>query len=152
MAGRCAGVGLVLVLCLAAHGARSGRESLAQVTPDSAQTSDPADKATKPERRFREGTRLVDRMGHFKTTGDRLIFYSQQDDRRLAALENLALERVARVISESSDRHRWSVSGIVTEYHGQNYLLVTRAILKADGTPESSSSPELGRTDLDRRP
>jgi hypothetical protein len=152
MAGRYAWVGMVLVACLLAHGARSGREVLARVISGSAQPSNPADKGRKPERRFREGTRLVDRMGHFRTTGDRLIFYSQQDDRRLSALENLALERVARVISESADSHQWSVSGIVTEYHGQNYLLVTRAILKTDGTPEASSSPQLDGTPLDRRP
>lgn len=87
----------------------------------------------KRQRRYREGTRMVDRMGYFQSTGDRLAFYTQDDEQRFPALENLALERVARVIGEStSDGMQWSVSGVLTEYRGENYLLVTRAILKSE--------------------
>jgi hypothetical protein len=36
----------------------------------------------------------------------------------------------------------WSVSGIVTEYCGENYLLVTRAVMKPRRGP--APSPEAG--------
>jgi hypothetical protein len=58
---------------------------------------------------------------------------TQEDEREFPALENLALERVARIVSESPDQLQWSVSGMVTEYRGQNYLLITTALLKAEG-------------------
>ena len=76
----------------------------------------------------------LNRIGRFRTTGDRVAFYSQEDERQFPALENLALERIARAINESSDDLQWSVSGIVTEFRGQNYLLVTRAIRKAEAS------------------
>lgn len=81
----------------------------------------------------REGAKLTNRTGSFRITGDRVTFYAKDDKQRFRALENLALERIARVISDSEDpgRMEWSVSGKITEYHGNNYLLVSRAVLKA---------------------
>ena len=101
-------------------------------TGDSAQRLDARDSLAPPGRRYREGTRLADQIGHFKSRGDRVTFYSDQDERRFMALENLALERIARTVNESSDALQWSVSGLVTEFRGQNYLLITRAIVKSN--------------------
>ncbi len=80
--------------------------------------------------RMREGTTL-EVHGSFKQTGDRIMFYSAGDNRRLGTLENLNLERIARMVSESPDPLEWTVSGTVTEFQGANYLLVTRAVLKS---------------------
>lgn len=101
-------------------------------TGDSTQPLEARDPLAPPGHRYREGTRLADQIGHFKVSGDRVTFYSDQDKRRFTALENLALERVARTVTESSDALQWSVSGVVTEFRGQNYLLVTRAIVKSN--------------------
>lgn len=79
--------------------------------------------------RLREGTAL-ETLGSFKLTGDRIMFYSA-DKRRFGTLENLNLERIARMVSDSPDTLQWSVSGTVTEYQGSNYLLVARAVLKS---------------------
>jgi hypothetical protein len=81
------------------------------------------------EMRAREGAELIDRQGRFRQAGDRLTFYSDDGSVRLVCLENLSLERVARALAENPDDLSWTVSGLVTEYRGSNYLLVRRAVL-----------------------
>lgn len=132
MSRRCLGLSLALLL-LALHSVFGDKQLPTAVSPTPAAGPTSSVDAEQSQRRYREGTRLTDRIGYFQVTGDRVAFYSQQDDRRFPALENLALERVARVVGESSsDAMQWSVSGILTEYRGENYLLVTRAILKSE--------------------
>lgn len=80
--------------------------------------------------RVREGTRLVDRIGSFKITGEGVTFFSSDGELRLSGLQNLAMERVARVLRESHSEPEWLVTGVVTEYEGGNFLLLQRAILK----------------------
>jgi hypothetical protein len=80
--------------------------------------------------RLREGSTL-EVQGSFKLTGDRIMFYPSADNRRLGTLENLNLERIGRMVSESPETLEWTVSGTVTEFQGANYLLVTRAVLKS---------------------
>ena len=80
--------------------------------------------------RMREGSVLTDREGKFMTAGDRITFYLSDGDESFRMLENLALERVWRMLENARDR-QWPVSGEVTEYRGANYLLITRAVLKA---------------------
>jgi hypothetical protein len=81
--------------------------------------------------RQREGTSLVDSVGSFKISGDRATFYGEDGRTRLVGLENMNLERVTATITENPDQLTWSVSGMVTEYRGANYLLISRAILKS---------------------
>jgi hypothetical protein len=42
------------------------------------------------------------------------------------------LERIIRMLksAEEPDSVSWSVSGVITEFSGRNYLLVTRAVYK----------------------
>jgi hypothetical protein len=80
--------------------------------------------------RWREGSRLVDQTGSFKLAGERVIFTSADGKLRFDGLENLAIERIARTIGDSPDQLEWSISGLITEYRGANYLLVTQAVLK----------------------
>ena len=84
----------------------------------------------KPLEKQREGTTLTDVTGYFRLTGDRAMFYAETGA-RYGGLENLNLERVASVINENPEQLQWSVSGTITEYRGANYLLVSRATLKA---------------------
>ena len=83
------------------------------------------------EFRVREGAKWEDEVGEFQAAGERIRFHSRDRDIKLTVLENLALERVARVLDETREPPLWSVSGMVTEFHGGNYLLVTRAVVKA---------------------
>lgn len=99
----------------------------AQVPPGS-----PSTDASSPGEgeRIREGTHLVDRPGQFLRSAGRLTFQTLEDE-RFIALENLALERVAQQIQDDPEPLEWTVTGVVTEYNSANYLLVTRAVLRA---------------------
>jgi len=81
--------------------------------------------------RVREGTEIVDQVGHFQNTGGRVIFSTADGKRRFIGLENLNLERIARTIADSPQTLQWGVTGTITEYGGTNYLLIHRAILKS---------------------
>ena len=89
------------------------------------------------KQRRREGD-VFDGQGTFQSTGDRVTFYSEVDNEAdkevFRVLENLALERITRILEDPSGlgaSRKWSVTGVVTEYRGSNYLLIERAILKA---------------------
>ena len=124
-------LGLFVCWIVVAYHASGMRSAWAQLSSKPVSSIGLTDDSKRPEHRYREGTNLVDRVGRFKVAQDRVSFYEQETDREFPALENLALERVARIVSDSSDELQWSVSGTVTEFRGQNYLLVTRALLKA---------------------
>jgi hypothetical protein len=107
-------------------GAKAGRRATDAPAPGVGANREP--------QRFREGHKLVDEVGYFTLSGDRATFYTVEGGLRLGGLENLNLERVVQRIDDSSvasspNQLRWQVNGIVTEYRGSNYLLVTRAIL-----------------------
>ena len=80
--------------------------------------------------RQREGTRLTDVGGRFELAGDRITFHSASGRESYRLLENLALERVGQVLSESRAKQDWTVSGTLTEFRGANYLLLTKAVIK----------------------
>ena len=79
--------------------------------------------------RLREGSRLNDVAGEFDFAGDRIAFFPADSKESFRVLENLALERVSRILSEGQNKPQWSVSGVITEYRGVNYLLVTKAVI-----------------------
>jgi hypothetical protein len=91
--------------------------------------SDPSGKAVR--QRVREGTRLIEQQGAFTTAGDRFQFVAQ-DQTRFVVLENLALQRIAQVLGEPTAAPVWTVTGLVTEFRGANYLLVTRAVMSPE--------------------
>lgn len=86
--------------------------------------------------RLREGTRLKDVVGRFRQSGDSLLFIDGEN-RELGGLPNLNLERVARMLQsvEEPESVTWSISGTVTEYSGQNHLLITRAVFRSAAPP-----------------
>lgn len=81
--------------------------------------------------RQREGTRLTDVNGRFELAGDRVTFHPASGRESYRLLENLALERVGQVLSESRAKQDWTVSGTLTEFRGANYLLLTKAVIKS---------------------
>lgn len=105
--------------------------------------------------RKREGTRMVAQVGYFKTTGDRLTFFSADGEQRYLGLENLALQRIAKAVSDRHDLPEqllWEVTGVFTEYRGSNYLLVTHAVLKSKSMRRPLLAPRNDRTSLRRWP
>jgi hypothetical protein len=91
----------------------------------------PATRVSDEPQRLREGSRLVDVVGHFDYAGDRFAFFPADNKESFRMLESLALERVTRVLGESGTKPQWIVSGVVTEYRGINYLLISKAVMKA---------------------
>ncbi len=86
-----------------------------------------------PERasRLREGTELVDQLGTFRVTGDRVAFFTEPDGGRFVVLENLALERIVHNLEEQNYPPKWLVTGTLTEYRGENFLLIRRAVVSS---------------------
>ncbi|HUT11330.1 MAG TPA: hypothetical protein VMY42_12595 [Thermoguttaceae bacterium] len=89
-------------------------------------------------RQIREGTEVVDRLGYFRTTADRVTFFSEDGKDRFVGLENLSLERIAQAIGDNPAQLQWSVTGTVAEYRGSNFILIRRAILKSQAQSEET--------------
>lgn len=87
--------------------------------------------------RLREGSEIHEQIGLFKPSGERMVF--ETAGQRFIVLENLNLERIARVTSENPQPVQWKVTGTVTEFRGMNFLLVRRAVLR--GELEAPSAP-----------
>jgi len=124
----------VLVVPLALGQNRETPGSAANPTgnlPAAADTRPPvaaSNGTNKPTERLRENTRLVDVVGTFQAIGgDNVAFQPAGGKDSLRVLENLALERISRSL-EDNRGSTWTVSGLVTEYRGSNYLLVTKAV------------------------
>ncbi len=91
--------------------------------------------------RLREGARLRDVAGHFHRTGDSLTFIDGEN-REIGGLQNLNLERIIRMLKsvEEPESVTWSVSGVITEFSGRNYLLISRAVFKTASPPPAPES------------
>jgi hypothetical protein len=140
LAGATASIGAVP---LAAQQASDEAESVeaefaAMATSNDAAADEPAVSAAL---RLREGTQLTDHLGYFRQNGESLTFVDKEG-RQLGGLANLGLERVGRMLKsvEEPESITWSVSGMVTEFGGRNYLLVTRAVYKAAAPPPAPDS------------
>jgi len=88
------------------------------------------------KRRIREGTTIHDRAGYFRQDGDGATFVTE-GGLEFGGLPNLNLERVVRTLKtlDESKSNRWSVSGVVTEFSGRNFLLISRAVYKSTPPP-----------------
>jgi hypothetical protein len=101
-----------------------------------ANTAGPSDQAPleKPKLRHREGTQVVGKRGRIERRGDRFVFLGVEPAVQWMVLENLALERILRVIeTEESDDVEWTVDGFVTEFRGVNFLLLRRTVVRSAG-------------------
>jgi hypothetical protein len=123
---------------------------------------DPRNDASRP--RLREGTRLGLSVGKFSRSGQRWIFEQESvvakpdtvgtaannssgaeakpskggEPRqviRYRMLENLALQRVADAIAQDPNDVLWSVTGLITEFSGENLLLLS-TVLRAPAATE----------------
>jgi len=92
--------------------------------------------AEESKRRIREGTTIHDQAGYFRNDGDGATFVTDEH-LELGGLPNLNLERVVRTLKTTDEAKsiRWSVSGMVTEFAGRNFLLISRAVYKSTPPP-----------------
>jgi|CXWL01.1.fsa_nt_gi hypothetical protein len=108
------------------------RGTEAKKTPDAdrqATAPQELDGADSGRLRLREGMNFVNKVGELREAGGAIAFYPDGETHSLQLLENLALERVSLDLEQP--HRKWSVTGVVTEYKGSNYLLLHRAVLKA---------------------
>ncbi len=85
----------------------SGRGVRGAAAVDAALT----DPDPEPVHRLREGSMLSDKPGIFKVNGDRIEFSPAEQEDSLQVLENLALERVWKMLDEARGR-QWRVNGV----------------------------------------
>lgn len=93
----------------------------------------------KKGQRLREGAEVLDTLGGFEWAGDRLNFVAENGQVETKVLENRMMERVVQTLETSTGDLQWSVSGRITEYRGNNYLLLTHVILKGKRTARHTS-------------
>jgi hypothetical protein len=99
--------------------------------------------------RWREGTKLVDIVGQFKVSADRAAFHPADGKSRFLCLENLNSERVARIVAESPEALNWIVQGTITEFRGENYLLISQAVIRTRTARQPRATIEEGPTSGD---
>jgi len=74
---------------------------------------------------------LVGVVGHFRLAGDRIAFFAAEGNARYLVLENLNLQRIGQAIVDDPTLMQWRVSGLLTEFRGNNYLLVRSAVVES---------------------
>ena len=79
--------------------------------------------------RIREGTPFRNKHVFFQQIGDRTALYTVDEHRRFMCLENLHLERILTAMQENPERVFWSIDGDYTEFRGENYVLIRRAVV-----------------------
>lgn len=82
----------------------------------------------------REGEVWHNELGHIFLTGSRYAFRPVQGGRSVIVLENLNLQRVVQRLDETPQAPIWSISGVITEFQGSNYLLIERAVRKGQAS------------------
>lgn len=75
--------------------------------------------------------KLENERGEFQRSAGRWFFRCDSNGARFLVLENLGLQRVAEQAAESADAIQWTASGLITEYRGARYLLLSRAVQRA---------------------
>lgn len=85
---------------------------------------------------LREGTLIVDRVGHLSRSADgrEMEFTFDSDgktmkDPPLILLPNLKLMAIENELSRSSRDLKFKISGVVTEYRGRNYILLDKVVI-----------------------
>jgi len=87
------------------------------------------DRQTLGAQRIREGTAFRQMLVFFRQTGDRTVLYTVEGNQRHTCLENLALERILTAIQDRPDRQFWRIDGEFTEFRGENFVLIRRAVI-----------------------
>lgn len=78
------------------------------------------------EGKQREGTRVNGLVGSLTHAARRWTFTSEAGDITYRILENQSLERIVKAIQEDPEDIHWKVSGQLTEFLDENFLLIER--------------------------
>jgi hypothetical protein len=84
---------------------------------------------TLPPGVFEEGKRLFNREGMLQMDPlGRSMFAFNSGDKPMYILENSWREYLENITEQGTKKVRWRVSGLITVYGGQNYLLLTKIV------------------------
>lgn len=86
------------------------------------------DKTAPARKTIREGARIESQAVQARTAGDKMLLEVEGENKTYEGLENLALQRIAQALQEDSSDSRWIVSGQITEFRDQNFLLLERVL------------------------
>ena len=92
----------------------------------------------------REGTTFQGRRMTVRKTGNRTTLYCDNSNERYICLENLNLERILRAMEENPTRSVWKIDGTYTEFYGENYILIRRAVVSPTDFQPQNDSPRSG--------
>lgn len=77
---------------------------------------------------LREDTPLTQLRGRFRVSGDRILFTEEGAAKSMKCLENLWLQRIMDSQKNEDRKVIWLInSARVTEFNGENYLLIESA-------------------------
>jgi len=82
----------------------------------------------KEESVLREGSLLTDVKAKFRKQGDRFVFVEEGSNKSFKCLENLCLQRIEANQQEDDRKVLWLVSAKITEYKGENYVTLEKAV------------------------
>ena len=82
----------------------------------------------KEETALREGTPISDVKGRFRKQGERFQFVEEGSNKAFKCLENLCLQRIAMNQQDDERKVIWLVSAKVTEFNGENFLMLEKAV------------------------
>ena len=80
------------------------------------------------KKKQREGTAFQGQNVIFRQIGNRTSALFQPGNERYTCLENLCLERVNKIVRETPEQTYWKIDGEFTEFQGENFLLIRRAV------------------------
>lgn len=86
------------------------------------------------KKRFREGMTIRDRQARFVVTGERSELIPSDGTASILVLENLNLQRIRAEMVKLGAGIRWDVTAEVTEFEGNNFVLIKRAVIASDLT------------------
>ena len=103
--------------------------SVSASNPEKASNNDGLVKKQENRPLIREGTTMQSRHVVFRPAGHRVVMTTAEGSERFFCLENLNLQRITDVLRENPTLTDWTVDYVVTEYKGENYVLIQRAVL-----------------------
>jgi len=96
--------------------------------PNSENDRPPLSQMAKEESALREGTQLNEVKGRFRKQGDRFQFTEDGGQKSFKCLENLCLQRISVNQQDEDRKITWLISAKVTEFNGENYLILEKAV------------------------
>ncbi|HEY1685237.1 MAG TPA: hypothetical protein VGG19_10775 [Tepidisphaeraceae bacterium] len=107
---------------------------LAAETPTTQPSSDAPGQSSTPI--IREGSYIVDRVGHLTHSADGQQFQFVFDratavpgEPSINILQNLNLMLMENAVASNSQDIHFKITGIVTEYRGKNYVLLQKVVV-----------------------